>query len=177
MRRFTMALLALLLAACAAEHESDLKEWVQARKALAKPQVLAMEEAPAFAPQVYEAAGQMDPFNVLRLTQVLTQYSEQHARGAHLLAHEKNRHKEALESYPLDSMTMVGSIRKGGHATALLRVNQQIYQVKPGDRLGQNYGQVVHVEENSIRLREVVQDDMGDWRERVTTLDLQEGSK
>ncbi|MEG0412234.1 MAG: pilus assembly protein PilP, partial [Comamonas sp.] len=58
-----------------------------------------------------------------------------------------------------------------------LRVNQLIYQVKAGNYLGQNYGRIVQIGESSLKLREIIQDATGDWVERITTLDLQEGNK
>ena len=69
----------------------------------------------------------------------------------------------------------VMNLKKGNQRIALLRVNQLIYQVGVGNYLGQNYGRIVQIEENSIKLREVVQDAAGDWVERMATLDLQEG--
>lgn len=172
-----LPLSAVLLTACSAQHDSDLQQWAQERKALAKPRVQALQDPSTFKPQAYEGRQSLDPFNMLKLTQVLTREAELQAGNNALLANERSRRKEELENYPLDSMAMVGSIRNQGQATALLRVNQMIYQVKAGDHLGQNYGQVVQVDENSIKLREVVQDAMGNWVERITTLDLQEGSK
>ena len=43
--------------------------------------------------------------------------------------------------------------------------------------LGQNYGKILQITENSIQLREIVQDSTGDWIERTIALDLQEGKK
>ncbi|AOG23226.1 pilus assembly, PilP family protein [Acidovorax sp. RAC01] len=74
-------------------------------------------------------------------------------------------------------MTMVGSLNKTGAPTALLRVDNLIYQVRPGNYLGQNYGKILKITENQIQLREIVQDATGDWTERMSSLDLQEGKK
>lgn len=167
----------LLLAGCSAQEHSDLREWISTQKAMTKPRIQPLQEPSVFTPQVYTAANGMDPFNMLKLTQVLSRESAQNASNMALLLAEQNRRKEALESYPLDSMSMVGSMRKNGQDTALLRVNQLIYQVKVGNYLGQNYGRILQIGEHSIKLREVVQDATGDWVERMTTLDLQEGSK
>ena len=87
------------------------------------------------------------------------------------------RRKEPLEAYPLDVMAMVGSLDKKGTPTALLRVDKLLYQVRVGNYVGQNYGKIVKITENSIQLREIVQDATGDWIERIATLDLQEGTK
>jgi type IV pilus assembly protein PilP len=52
-----------------------------------------------------------------------------------------------------------------------------LYQVRVGNYLGQNYGKIVGITETNMRLREIVQDPSGDWVERMTTLDLQEGTE
>jgi type IV pilus assembly protein PilP len=43
--------------------------------------------------------------------------------------------------------------------------------------MGQNFGLITEVNENEIKLRELVQDAGGDWTERVSALQLQEGAK
>ena len=56
-------------------------------------------------------------------------------------------------------------------------MDKLLYQVRSGQYLGQNYGRIVSVTENSIQLRELIQDASGDWVEKMTNLDLQEGKK
>ena len=87
------------------------------------------------------------------------------------------RRKEPLEAYPLDAVKMVGSLNKTGVPTALVSVDKLLYQVRTGNYLGQNYGKIVGISETNMRLREIVQDSTGDWVERMTTLDLQEGNE
>lgn len=166
-----------LLTGCWGDEHSDLREWMATQKTVTKPRIQPLKEPSVFTPQAYAASSGMDPFNMLKLTQVLSRDSAQNTSNTELLIAEQNRRKEELESYPLDSMTMVGSMRKDGYDIALLRVNQLIYQVKSGNYLGQNYGRIVQIGEHSIKLREVVQDPAGDWVERMTSLDLQEGNK
>ena len=71
-------------------------------------------------------------------------------------------------------MTMVGSLNRKGELVALVKVDQLLYQVKPGSYLGQNYGRVIKISENELALREVVQDAAGEWIERPAALQLQE---
>jgi type IV pilus assembly protein PilP len=56
-------------------------------------------------------------------------------------------------------------------------VDNLLYQVKPGNYLGQNYGKITKVSETEVVLREIVQDATGEWVERTSTLQLQERSK
>jgi type IV pilus assembly protein PilP len=74
-------------------------------------------------------------------------------------------------------MIMVGSVAKSGTPFALLRVDNLLYQVKPGDHLGQNYGRITKITETQIELREIVQDAAGEWIERPATLQLQEKAR
>jgi type IV pilus assembly protein PilP len=74
-------------------------------------------------------------------------------------------------------MVMVGSIVKAGQPVALLKIDNLLYQVKLGNYLGQNYGRVIKISEAEVTLREVVQDAVGEWVERVATIALQERVK
>jgi len=170
-----MVFSSLLLTGCWEGEHEDLRDWVAERKSVTKPKIQPLKEPSVFAPKAYLGSDGMDPFNMLKLTQVLNREAAGTSPNLELLRAEKNRHKEELENYPLDNVKMVGSIRKDGKDTALLRVNQLIYQVQAGNYIGQNYGRILEVGEHSIKLREVVQDATGDWVERTTTLDLQEG--
>jgi type IV pilus assembly protein PilP len=93
------------------------------------------------------------------------------------MAPELARRKEALEGFPLDAVMMVGSLNKEGRPVALIKVDNLLYQVRPGTYLGQNYGRVMKISETEITLREIVQDAVGEWVERPSSLQLQERSK
>ena len=119
----------------------------------------------------YVNAQQVDPFSTQKLSVALKQEARQ---PNSMLAAEMNRRKEPLESFPLDAMSMVGSVSKSGKPMALLRVDNLLYQVKAGDYLGQNYGRILRITETEVALREIVQDAAGEWIERNATLQLQE---
>ncbi len=136
-----------------------------------------LSEPKRFQPENYLVDGSADPFNQTKLTQALRRDSAQVASNATLIAPEMARRKEPLEAYPLDAMAMVGSLNKNGVPTALLKVDNLIYQVRVGNYLGQNYGKITRITETAVQLREIVQDATGDWMERPATLDLQEGKK
>lgn len=172
-----MALSAMLLVACGSSGEDEIRQWMAEQKAITKPRVTPLTEPKEFQPQGYTADAVLDPFSSAKLTQALRRDSAQIASNAALIAPEMARRKEPLEAFPLDSMSMVGSLNKVGVPTALLRVDNLLYQVKVGNYLGQNYGKIVKITETAIQLREIVQDSTGDWIERIATLDLQEGKK
>lgn len=171
--RTAVALSVALLAGCTGEQE-ELQQWMEQQKREVKPSVLPLSPPKKFDPQPYVAMGSVDPFSTQKLTVAL----KQEARAPNsMLAAEINRRKEPLEAYPLDSMSMVGSVVKEGRQYALLKVDNLLYQVKVGDYLGQNYGKITKITETEIALREIVQDAAGEWTERPSALQLQEKAR
>jgi type IV pilus assembly protein PilP len=166
-----------VLAGCGASGQEEIVQWMRDQRAATKPQVQPIPEPKKFTPQAYTEEGATDPFSNAKLTQALKRESSQSSANVALVAPELARRKEPLEAYPLDAMKMVGSLIKEGQPVALLRVDNLLYQVKPGNYLGQNYGKIVKVGETEVVLREIVQDAAGEWTERTATLQLQERSK
>jgi len=165
------------LGGCADPGQEELEQWMREQRNITKPNVAPLPEPKKFVPQPYAQTGAIEPFSNQRLLQALRQQSGSATANAALVAPELNRRKEPLEAIPLDAMRMVGSIDKGNQRVALLKVDNLIYQVRPGNYIGQNYGRIQKITETEIVLREIVQDAAGEWMERPATLQLQERSK
>lgn len=167
------ALLLALVGGCAPGHE-DLRQWMTEQRNQMRPNVTPLAEPKKYVPQDYVESAAADPFGNERLTQALRRESGVKGSDASLITPELNRRKEPLEAFPLDAMTMVGSLDRGGKRVALLRVDKLLYQVRVGEHLGQNYGRVTKITEGDVVLREIVQDAAGEWIERNSELQLQE---
>lgn len=167
------AVLLGLLGGCAPGHE-DLRQWMTEQRSQMRPNVTPLSEPKKYVPQDYVESAAADPFGNERLTQALRRESGVKGSDASLITPELNRRKEPLEAFPLDAMTMVGSLDRGGKRVALLRVDKLLYQVRVGEHLGQNYGRVTKITEGDVVLREIVQDAAGEWIERNSELQLQE---
>jgi len=163
----------LTLAACSGEQD-ELQQWMEQQKREVKPSVQPLTQPKKFNPQPYASMNAVEPFSNQKLTVALKREARQ---PNSLLAAEANRRKEPLEAYPLDSMSMVGSVVKQGRQFALLRVDNLLHNVKVGDYLGQNYGKIVKISETNISLREFVQDAASEWIERTTVIQLQEKAR
>ena len=170
-------LLVLVLAGCSSSGQEELQAWMNEQRAQTRPNVQPIPEPKKFTPQAYTEENATDPFSMQKLAQALKRESSQSTSNAALVAPELARLKEPLESFPLDSMKMVGSLLKQGRPVALVRVDNLLYQVQPGNYLGQNFGRVTKVAETELVLREIVQDATGEWIERKAALQLQEKSK
>jgi type IV pilus assembly protein PilP len=164
---------AAVLAGCSGEQE-ELAQWMEQQRREVKPDVPPLTAPKKFNPQSYTALTGVEPFSTQKLSVALKQEARQ---PNSLLSAEINRRREPLEAYPLDSMTMVGSVVKTGRQYALLKVDNLLYQVKPGDYLGQNYGKITKITETGVSLREIVQDAAGEWIERTSALQLQEKAR
>ncbi len=169
----TCALAVFALVGCSGDQQ-ELSQWMDQQRREVKPSVQPLSPPKKFNPQAYVALGGVEPFSNQKLTVALKQEARQ---PNSLLSAELNRRKEPLEAYPLDSMSMVGSVAKAGRPYALLRVDNLLYQVKQGDYLGQNYGKITKISETDVSLREIVQDAAGEWIERTSALQLQEKAR
>ena len=162
-----------MLAACGAD-EQELQQWMDSEKKSTFPKVDPLDPPKKFDPQPYTSATEIDPFSSRKMGSALKSESGEMTEARR---REMNRRKEPLESFPLDSMAMVGSVVKGGQQFALLRVDKLLYQVKVGDYLGENSGRIMKITETEITLRESVFDAANEPVERIGTLQLQERAR
>jgi type IV pilus assembly protein PilP len=175
--RLFFAFFALAVAGCSASGDDELRLWMAEQKTQTRPRIAPISEPKQFKPESYAQVTAVEPFSSQKLTQALKRESMQSPANGALIAPELARRKEALESFPLDSMVLVGSMVRAGQPVALVKVDNLLYQVRPGNHLGQNYGRVTKIVETEVTLREIVQDAVGEWIERTATLQLQERSK
>lgn len=166
----------LVLVGCGPSREDDIRQWMADERNQTKPKVDPIPAPKQFKPEAYINAATTEPFSKEKLTQALKRDASVVVNGA-LVAPELARRKEPLEAFPLDSMSLVGSLIKEGQPVALVKVDNLLYQVKQGAYLGQNFGKVVKISETEVTLREIVQDAVGEWIERAAALQLQERSK
>ncbi|THU00681.1 pilus assembly protein PilP [Lampropedia puyangensis] len=167
-----MLLMAVFASGCVESREDEVLSWMAREKSQAVPRVAPLQAPTVFVPADYDAAQVEDPFSVAKLARI---FAQEKVKGDNsLIAMHINRRKEVLEAYPLDSIKMVGFMEKEGRPTALLEVEQHLYQVNVGSYLGQNYGKIEDISESQLQLHEVVQDATGEWSERSTLLELQE---
>ena len=172
-----MMLAHVLLTGCTGSSQDELRQWIVDERNQTRPKVNPIPAPKKFKPEAYVNGGEVEPFSNQKLTQALKRDSAQVASNAGLVAPELVRRKEPLEAFPIDSMVLVGSVVKAGQPIGLVKVDGLLYQVKVGNHLGQNYGRIVKMTETEVVLREITQDAVGEWIERMTTLQLQERAK
>jgi type IV pilus assembly protein PilP len=167
------ALMLSALGACTADND-ELVQWMEEQHKLVKPNVPPVYPPKKFDPQAYEGTNGVEPFGQQKL--IPAGSGAQGAAGAALLKARAHDPQE-LESFPLDSMSMVGTLIQGGHTVALLLVENRLHTVKVGDWIGQNSGKITKITEKEITVNEIVQDAVGETIERNSTLQLQEKAR
>ncbi len=175
--KLVLVFIVFTMTGCGASGVDELRQWMAEQKNQTRPRVKAVAEPKQFKPESYNQVTAIEPFNNQKLTLALKTESSQAVFNGGLIAPELARRKQALEAFPLDTMALVGTLTKDGQPMALVKVDNLLYQVRPGNYLGQNYGRVTKITETEVALREIVQDAVGEWIERAATLQLQERLK
>jgi len=166
------ALVSLGLTACSTDM-SDLREFVEKEKTSQKPKVAPLPEIKPYETFRYESSHLKDPFEpfeVARPTATVKASGGKKGTGPKPI---EGRPREALESFPLDVLRMVGVLEQNNVMWALLKGNDgTIHRVKTGNYIGQNHGKIINISEEKISLLEIVPDGLGDWIERPASLAL-----
>lgn len=154
------------LVACSGDKGDDLDKFMATAANDMGKNVEPLPEVLPYSPLQYNADGVLsDPFKARKA-----------ANKSGALQPNTNRPKEALEAYPLESLKYVGSLSKNKLTYALIKTpDNTVQQVKIGNYMGPNFGLVTKIDDTSISLKEITQDDLtGDWVERTTSINLQE---
>jgi len=166
---------ALALGACSGEKFGDLKQELATLTKDLRGKVDPLPQVKNYEPVPYKGENMLDPFVPGRIVVAQVTGGAGGAGGA--LQPDMNRPKEPLEAYPLDGILMVGTLTQNKEMYALVKAGANLFRVKKGNYMGQNFGLITVVDEGQISLKEVVQDSGGEWIERTSTLQIQEGPR
>ena len=155
-----------LLAGCGGQSHQDLRNWMAEQGKGVRGKLYPLPQIKPYDPFAYNDFDLPDPFKPRKIEPVKGESTSK-------LAPDLNRRREPLEAYPLESLSMVGTLEKGKALFALVKTPERdIYQVRQGNHMGQNFGVVVGISDTEIKLKELMQDGAGDWSERSSTLNL-----
>ena len=176
MKNILVVLTVLTLFGCASDDHNDLREWMKESTKDVKGRIPPLPQVKPYEPVAYDVGNLIDPFKPGKIG------AEQKQGGG--LRPDMDRQREPLEAYPLESLKYVGVMTKNKKTEnkksfAVIQVDGALYQVRTGNYIGQNFGVITHISESDLTLKELVQDAVGDWTERESSLKLQgqEGGK
>jgi len=172
-RSLLCCLLPAMLAACGDSGISEVRQWMDETRRQTRVVIPKLAEPKKFKPFTYSGKDSLDPYTPAKFVDAR---GRQAGPGSSLKPNLERR-REALESFPLDNLRMVGTLQKQGATFALVQGEHTIFQAKVGNYIGQNLGQITKITDSEVQLKEIVQDASGEWVERPAKLELQENKK
>ena len=172
MKRALSIVAMFAIAACGGDEHGDLKQELNGLTKDFRGRVEPLPQVKPYEPVPYTAEGQIDPFRPDRID-VAQRHITPSATSARV-EKERDRPKEPLEAFPLESIQMMGTITQANEVFALVKAGPNLYRVRKGNYMGQNFGVVTGIDESQISLKELIQDSGGEWVERNSALQLVE---
>ena len=162
----TLAFLAL--AGCGTEQHSDLRQFVRDSENMPRGRIPPLPEVRPYEPFEYAAFDLLDPYVPRKIEPLRSAKPDPRLP-------DPNRRKGPLEAFPLENLKMVGSLSQKKEFFALIKTpDNNLYRVKMGDFMGQNFGRVIDINESAVKLKELIQDSGNDWKEEERQLLLQD---
>lgn len=155
------------------EDTTDLRQFVSTTMDKPGGKIEPLPEFKAYESFVYEGSSLRDPFQPL----LPTSEADEVAGPDSGIKPDEDRPKDYLENFAIDQLKMVGTITPldMGGLYALVRDNKgEIHRVTVGDHMGLDYGEVVEVNDQTVKLVEIISNGRGGWMKRPRNLALPE---
>jgi len=163
-----------LLTACGGNEFDDLKSYIETVKSRKSNRIEPLPEIEPYETYTYSASNLRSPF----ISTIGNQEQETASTDENGIRPDPNRRKEALESFPLDTLRMVGILELSENLWAIIIDSDGVvHRVQTGNYIGQNHGRIIHISEDEVELVEIVPNGLGGWQERPTSIALSEESE
>ncbi|EGC52375.1 type IV pilus assembly protein PilP [Neisseria meningitidis OX99.30304] len=168
MKHYALLISFLALSACSQGSE-DLNEWMAQTRREAKAEIIPFQAPTLPVAPVYSPPQLTGPnaFDFRRM--------ETDKKGEN--APDTKRIKETLEKFSLENMRYVGILKSGQKVSGFIEAEGYVYTVGVGNYLGQNYGRIESITDDSIVLNELIEDSTGNWVSRKAELLLNSSDK
>lgn len=170
--------LSVTLSGCVSRDISELEN--QVAEILARPggRIEPLPEIKPYQAYSYQSSGMNlnSPFRlfyVLDIPEIADQSVVDDGLTDEMAREIRERNREELEQFELDSLRMVGTLQNETNDWAIvLDPSGVVHRVQQGNYMGKNIGRVISIFEDRIELREIIQDSGGRWEEREAALAL-----
>jgi len=164
LKRAIICLSLLNIGACS-QDISDLQTFIAQTKSAHVGSVKPLPQFQPYESFSYSASDLRDPFVAT------ADIEDNETTKTSLLNPDSSRPKEPLESFPLDSLSMVGIIEQNAQQWGLIKDPQNVvHRVLVGNYMGQNEGKISEISESSISLVEIVPDGIGGYLEQDASI-------
>ncbi len=173
-----LIIIALLLSGCVSSDISDLRQWTDEVKARPGGRIKPLPEIRPYEAYSYKGAeeGKRNPFEPFyQVRKAEAEEIEDDGLTAEMEREIKNRNREELEQFELDSLRMVGTMEDSNTEWGIIKdPDGVVHRVKVGNYMGRNIGKIINIFEDRIVLREIVKNSQGRWEERQAQIALSE---
>lgn len=161
--------MAALLTACGGQNFADLDEFMAKKKSRPGGVIAPIPTFKAYEAFAYSATTLRSPFD-----RPIAVRDVQKLQAVSAVKPDPSRPKEFLEQFTFDSLTMVGTLERGGREWSLIRDPEGgIHRVTLGNFLGRDHGKVMEMTDTYVAVVEIVSDGTEDgWVERPRTIEL-----
>lgn len=160
-----LLIVATAMTACNSTDYSDLESFVNDSSNGLQGKVDPLPEVKLHKSFIYQAFDISDPF--------VPRTSDHAQNASNGISPDLNRQKEILESYPLEGLSLVGSLQQDHAVFAVIKSPDGIlHRVKKGNYLGHNFGRIETISEGEVNLTEIVQSGTNEWIEKQSALML-----
>jgi len=159
-----LVLLSMILVACAGDM-GDLQEYIAEVKQRPGGRIEPLPQIKPYETFRYRADNNRSPF--------MPEQREANKGKAEGPTPIENRNKEYLEQFPLDTLSMVGTLAREGKTYGLLQTaDGLVHRVVPGNYVGQNDGRIIAIDESGIQVEELVADGIGGFFKRTAEIGI-----
>lgn len=163
---FILGLATLLLLGCS-DNKEDLHSYVATVRKQSAPKIEPIPQVTQYTPYTYAAGDRRPPFTSVAAT------PETRPSSTSGLRPDMNRPLDPLEQFPLDSLSMVGSLTVNGMRYALIHApDDVVYRARVGAHAGHDYGEITTITGHLVQLSEIVPDGRGGFMRSPASIPL-----
>lgn len=160
-----LIIMSIALSSCSSGTD-DLEIWLAEVKSQPTGKISPLPHITPYQTFSYAVSDKRDPFD----NSVLRPSVEIHSTYS-ALRPDTLRTQGPLEKFPLDTLSMMGTIARQNSTWGLIQTpDKKIRRVREGDYLGQNFGRIDAIQKDRIVLTEIISDGMGAWTQRKASI-------
>lgn len=172
MKRILLPLLSLVLAACSGSGRyADLDAFIAEKRSSPSGTIAPIPALKAYRAFTYTASGLRSPF-----TKPVDVKEIARLEASSSVKPDMSREREYLESFSIDSLKMVGTVKLNNVLWALIKApDGAVHRVRERNYIGRNHGKIIDVGGNYVSVVEIVSTGGEGWVERPRSLELSSG--
>lgn len=167
------AFLCAALSACGGGNPyADLDAFVAEKRASPSGAIAPVPALQAYRAFSYTASGMRSPFSKPVDVKEIARLE-----ASSSVKPDVNREREYLESFSIDSLRMVGTVKLNNVLWALVKApDGAVHRVRERNYIGRNHGKIMDVGDNHVSVVEIVSTGGDGWVERPRSLELGSGN-